>query len=71
MIQLAWNRASFNKTAGEFPDVYDDTTGAISSNRGGRAGCVTFAFRVLCDSDETLGAVSAALGAMFAPLALT
>ncbi|RDX47956.1 hypothetical protein OH76DRAFT_1405499 [Lentinus brumalis] len=51
LVQYAWDRASFNKTGGQFPDVYDYTTGAISDNRGGRAG--------------------PALGAMFAPLALT
>ncbi|KAI0705087.1 hypothetical protein C8T65DRAFT_240266 [Cerioporus squamosus] len=51
LVQYTWDRASFNKTAGEFPDVYDDITGDISTDRGGRAG--------------------PALGAMFAPLALT
>ncbi|TFK92712.1 hypothetical protein K466DRAFT_581623 [Polyporus arcularius HHB13444] len=51
LVQYAWDRASFNKTAGQFPDVYDYITGDISDNRGGRAG--------------------PALGAMFAPLALT
>ncbi len=38
LVQYAWDRASFNKTGGQFPDVYDYTTGAISDNRGGRAG---------------------------------
>ncbi|RPD54725.1 hypothetical protein L226DRAFT_560384 [Lentinus tigrinus ALCF2SS1-7] len=51
LVQYAWDRASFNKTSGQFPDVYNDATGAISSSRGGNAG--------------------SALGAMFAPLALT
>ncbi|RPD75310.1 hypothetical protein L226DRAFT_560366 [Lentinus tigrinus ALCF2SS1-7] len=38
LIQYAWDRASFNKTSGEFPDVYNAVTGDRASSGGGSAG---------------------------------
>ncbi len=38
LIQYAWDRASFNKTSGEFPDVYNAATGVRASSSGGSAG---------------------------------
>ncbi|RDX42058.1 hypothetical protein OH76DRAFT_146300 [Lentinus brumalis] len=37
-IQYAWDRASSNKTSGQFPDVYNAATGDRPSSGGGSAG---------------------------------
>lgn len=70
LIQFAWNRAVLNASPGELPDMYNVVTGDISDYRGGRAGQV-----IICPVRSLvlrhLIFKSPALGAIFAPLALT